>query len=218
MHAEFWQERWTRHEIGFHLSEVNPCLLRHWHALQVSAGTGVLVPLCGKSLDMAWLAGQGHPVCGVELSERAVREFFADNGLPFSQRTEGAHQCYAEEGIRLLQGDFFGITPAQLDGCQCFYDRAALIALPVEMRQAYATHLTQLLPNNATGLLITLDYEQLQMDGPPFAVSPTEVDQLYGTHWKIELLESCDILAENPRFIARGLTRLHERVYRLERR
>lgn len=218
MHAEFWQERWRRHEIGFHLSEVNPCLLRHWHALQAAPGATVMVPLCGKSLDMAWLAGQGHPVTGVELSERAVREFFAENDLSFSTREDGAHQCHEEEGIRLLQGNFMAVTPGQVRDCQLFYDRAALIALPSDMRRSYVEQITHLLPGDATGLLVTLDYDQARMDGPPFAVSPDEVRELYGTHWQIELLEECDILAENPRFIARGLNRLHERAYCLRRR
>lgn len=217
MHAEFWKERWERHEIGFHLNEVNPCLLRHWGSLELAADASVLVPLCGKTLDMAWLAAQGFAVTGVELSERAVREFFADNDLPFVQSAAGVLQRYEEEGISLLQGDFFAVEPEQVAGCNAFYDRAALIALPDPMRVAYVRQLERLLPADAVGLLVTLDYPQEQMDGPPFAVGDAVVEQLYGA-WEVELLEAQDILPVNPRFIERGLSRLHERVYRLRRR
>lgn len=218
MHAEFWQERWERHEIGFHLAEVNPCLLRHWASLELPEDTEVLVPLCGKSVDMAWLAGLGFPVTGVELSARAVQEFFAENDLPFEQSADGELQRYEEEGVSLLQGDFFAVTPEQVEGCTAFYDRAALIAMPLSMREDYARKFESLLPAGATGLLVTLDYPQEQMDGPPFAVGDEVVQQLYGERWVIELLESQDILADNPRFIERGLTRLHERVYRMTRK
>lgn len=218
MHADFWKERWERHEIGFHLSEVNPCLLRHWASLALAEDAGVLVPLCGKTLDMAWLAARGHAVTGIELSERAVQEFFADNDLPFVKSAAGMLQRYAEEGICLLQGDFFAVEPQQVAGCRVFYDRAALIALPDAMRVAYVQQLERLLPADAEGLLVTLDYPQEQMDGPPFAVGDAQVQALYGAHWDIRLLEVQDILPANPRFIERGLSRLHERVYHLRRK
>ncbi|MNZ57059.1 Thiopurine S-methyltransferase [compost metagenome] len=217
MHEEFWQARWARNEIGFHRSEVNPALQEYWPQLQLAPGSRVLVPLCGKSLDMPWLAAQGYGVLGVELAEKAVQEFFAEQGLSAPATADGALRRHQAEGIAVLQGDFFAVTPAQAAGCVGYYDRAALIALPPEMRQRYVAHLRGLLPSGCRGLLMTLDYPQEERKGPPFAVSDSEVRELYGEDWRIELLEDEDVLAENAGFLALGVSGLRERVYRLTR-
>ena len=81
MDAAFWLQRWQEGQIGFHRSDVMPLLEKHWPSLQLPAGSRVLVPLCGKSLDMHWLAAQGHRVLGVELSPLAVTQFFEEAGL-----------------------------------------------------------------------------------------------------------------------------------------
>ncbi|SDU40647.1 thiopurine S-methyltransferase [Geopseudomonas guangdongensis] len=218
MHEEFWQARWARNEIGFHLKEVNPHLQACWAQLAVPAGSEVLVPLCGKSLDMPWLAAQGQRVLGIELAAKAVTDFFAEQGLSPAVRADGALQRHEDAGIAVLQGDFFAVEPAQTAGCTAFYDRAALIALPAEMRRRYVAQLQRLLPAGAVGMLVTLDYPQEQMSGPPFAVDDAEVRALYGEGWELELLLCSDALEGNWRFIERGLSRLEERVYRLRRR
>mgnify|MGYP006186955445 CR=1 FL=1 len=137
MHEDFWQERWARNEIGFHLREVNPYLQRHWPDLGLAAGAQVLVPLCGKSLDMAWLAGQGYRVLGVELAESAVIAFFAEQELTPEVDQYGAFRRYRAGAVELLCGDFFALQAADVAACAGLYDRAALIALPQEMRSSY---------------------------------------------------------------------------------
>lgn len=218
MHEDFWQSRWARNEIGFHRDQVNPALQRHWPALRPAPGSAVLVPLCGKSLDMPWLAAQGHPVLGIELAEKAVGDFFAEQGLVAEVRDEGGLASHQAAGITLLLGDFFAVTAPQTAACCGYYDRAALIALPPEMRRRYVAHLRTLLPAGCQGLLMTLDYPQVERRGPPFAVSDAEVHELYGEDWRVELLEDEDVLAENVGFLALGVSRLRERVYRLTRR
>ena len=89
MEKQFWLDRWEARQIGFHLPEVNAYLRRHWSALKLNAGDRVLVPLCGKSLDMLWLHEVGHGVLGVELSPIAIQEFFADNALEMQKETGG---------------------------------------------------------------------------------------------------------------------------------
>ncbi|MDP3816602.1 thiopurine S-methyltransferase [Pseudomonas sp.] len=217
MHAEFWQARWTRSEIGFHSPEVNPYLQRHWPSLGLAEGARVLVPLCGKSLDLAWLAGQGYRVLGVELAQKAVEDFFSEQQLQPQISQVGDCALYRAGAVEIYCGDFFALTAQQLGDCTALYDRAALIALPAEMRGRYAAHLTQLLPKGCRGLLVTLDYEQEQMDGPPFAVPDSEVQQLFAEAWQVETLESGDVLGENWTFLQRGLQRLDERVYRLHK-
>jgi thiopurine S-methyltransferase len=218
MTPEFWKQRWQRGEIGWHSDEINRHLAEHWPDLGVPADSTVLVPLCGKSLDLLWLAGRGHRVLGVELSGLAVEAFFAENGLIPVVDDMGPFRRYSAEEIVLLAGDFFALEPAQVASVGAVYDRASLIALPPGMRPAYAARLTALLPAGVRSLLITLDYDQSAMDGPPFSVGPGEVAALFGDHFDIDPIGEHDVLGDSPKFAARGVDRLGEHVYRLQRR
>ncbi|CRM92757.1 Thiopurine S-methyltransferase [Pseudomonas sp. 22 E 5] len=215
MEPEFWQERWARNQIGFHLSEVNPYLQRHWPQLAVAEGSKVLVPLCGKSLDLVWLASHGLRVMGVELSEQAVEAFFSEQNLVPRITRRSAFTVYQADLIEVWCGDFFALDAEALVGCAALYDRAALIALPPLMRAQYAEHLSRLLPSGCQGLLITLDYDQTQKAGPPFAVTDDEVKVLFGSDWTLRALQEQDVLEESWKFVQEGVTRLDERVYRL---
>jgi thiopurine S-methyltransferase len=215
MQQEFWHKRWERNQIGFHLSEVNPYLLRLWPRLELAQGSRVLVPLCGKSLDLVWLASCGHQVQGIELSEKAVTDFFSDQQLEPQISQRGAFTVYQVGLIELWCGDFFALTAEDVAECAALYDRAALIALPPPMREQYAAHLNRILPSGCEGLLITLDYDQMQMAGPPFAVVDAEARSLLGDHWQLRVEEERDILGESWKFLQGGVTSLDERVYRL---
>ncbi|AIB35628.1 MULTISPECIES: thiopurine S-methyltransferase [Pseudomonas] len=217
MEPEFWQERWARNQIGFHLPEVNPYLQRHWSQLALVEGARVLVPLCGKSLDLMWLASHGLRVMGVELSEQAVEAFFSEQNLVPRITRRDAFTVYQTDLIEVWCGDFFALDAEALAGCTALYDRAALIALPPLMRAQYAEHLSRLLPSGCQGLLITLDYDQSQKAGPPFAVTDDEVKVLFGSDWTVKTLQEQDVLGESWKFVQEGVTRLDERVYWLGR-
>jgi len=218
MNRDFWQARWDEGRIGFHQDEVNPYLQRYWPSLSVSRGTTVFVPLCGKSRDMLWLRDQGYSVIGVEIVPRAVEAFFSENNLTVTRRPHGAFTLWESEDIKILQGDFFDLSADDVAGIAAVYDRASLIALPPAMRQRYAAQLRSILPSKMNVLLVTMDYLQTEMDGPPFAVTEQEVTVLYQEYFKIKLLCSEDILAANPRFQDQGLSRLLERIYVLMER
>ncbi|PRA27225.1 thiopurine S-methyltransferase [Pseudomonas poae] len=215
MEPEFWQDRWARNQIGFHLPDVNPYLQRHWPQLGMAEGAKVLVPLCGKSLDLMWLASQGHRVMGVELSEQAVESFFSEQNLTPRISQQGVFKVYQADSIEIWCGDFFALDAQTLADCTALYDRAALIALPPLMRAQYTEHLNTLLRSGCQGLLITLDYDQTQKAGPPFAVADAEVRVLMGEYWSLALLETQDILGDSWKFVQDGVTRLEERVYQL---
>ena len=217
MEEAFWRARWAQGQIGFHLQEVNPYLQQHWPSLSIAPGSQVLVPLCGKSLDMAWLAGQGLRVLGVELAERAVEDFFAEQGLQPEVEQQGVLRLYRAAGVEIYCGDFFNVQAEHVAGCTALYDRAALIALPETMRARYVEHLAAILPGNCRGLLVSLEYAQEEMSGPPFSVSQAEIDARLSPYWQIELLARHDVLNENWRFLQRGLSSLHESIYRLQR-
>jgi thiopurine S-methyltransferase len=218
MNPEFWHARWERGEIGWHLHEINTHLVRYWPRLQLPPSATIFVPLCGKTLDMLWLAGEGHRVLGVEISEIAVRDLFAQHELSPTITEGGRFRRWQADELTVLCGDFFDLTAADLDSVGALYDRASLIALPPERRSAYAAHLKSILPASAPGLLITLAYDQREMQGPPFSVHADEVEALYGDRYSTNLLGSIDALAEAPNFRRRGLTALQESVWSLRPR
>jgi len=215
MQPEFWHKKWASGQIGFHQPEVNPYLQRHWAVAETAR---VLVPLCGKSLDLSWLAGRGHQVLGIELSEKAVEDFFNEHQVQPQISQKGAFKVYRSDAIELWCGDFFVLTASDVADCTALYDRAALIALPAPMRERYAAHLQQILALGVQGLLITLDYDQAQMPGPPFAVGDDEVKRLLSGAWQVQALEEQDVLGESGKFLQAGVTRLEERVYRVSSR
>lgn len=217
MEPEFWHKRWSTNQIGFHLPEVNPYLQRFWPQLGVEQGSRVLVPLCGKTLDLLWLAQQGYSVLGVELSEKAAADFFLEHQLEPSVSEEGAFKVFRAADIEIRCGDFFALSPEDVNDCTALYDRAALIALPGPMRERYAAHLQKILPQ-CVGLLITLDYAQDEMPGPPFSVGDDEVQRLLGEVWRLEVLQEQDVLGESWKFLQAGVKRLDERVYRVSSR
>ncbi|MDO8262921.1 MAG: thiopurine S-methyltransferase [Gallionella sp.] len=215
MKNEFWLERWERDEIGFHQNEINPYLCQYWKELHVAHDGEVFVPLCGKSRDLLWLRKQEHPVLGVELSAIAVQAFFKENGLTPDHVTAGKFDRYEADGIHILCGDFFDLNKDDLAKVSAVYDRASLIALPPEMRERYARHLVSILPPATQILLITFDYPQPEMPGPPFAVSTGEVEALYLGYAEVRLLAHLDVLPQNPHFQGRGLSRLQENIFLL---
>ncbi|MEI7844002.1 MAG: thiopurine S-methyltransferase [Gallionellaceae bacterium] len=210
MEKSFWLERWQRGEIGFHEADVNQYLLKHWQALNVPKGKRVFVPLCGKSYDMRWLRQQGYSILGVELSHLAVQDFFAEAGHQPQRHAVGEFEYHQADDIGILCGDFFHLKRDDLQDVAAVYDRASMVALPPEMRERYVQHLVKTLPRPAQILLITFDYPQSEMEGPPFAVSFAEVKKLYGDYADIQQLAQIDVLDANSRFKQRGMTRLQE--------
>jgi len=215
MDSDFWQQRWRDGRTGFHQDRPTPLLLKHWSTLALAAGTRVLVPLAGKSLDLLWLAARGHRVLGVELSPLAVNQFFTEHGLvpEIIDSRYGRH--HRAGNIELICGDVFGLDAGALADCAAVYDRAAMIALPPELRRRYVDELYAQLPVGCRGLLITLDYPQQEKVGPPFAVPEMEVRERFEPAWEVATLECRDILAEQPGFVAEGVSALQTAVYRL---
>ena len=217
MEADFWHERWEKGEIGFHQQDFNRHMQAFVDRLGIEPGAHVLVPLCGKSLDMLWLVQQGYRVTGIELSERAIRDFFVENRLVYELDRKPGVISYRGENIILLCTDFFTVDKTHLPRIDAVYDRASVVALPPEMRPSYAWHLARLLEPGTRLLLVTLDYPQEEMRGPPFSVTFDEVRRLFGLQFSIERLHSEDCLAREPRFRKKGLTRLEEHVCLLQK-
>lgn len=218
MEPEFWHQRWRTGQIGFHQSGPHPFLQRWWPTLGLPRGSRVYVPLCGKSLDMVWLAVRGHAVVGSELSPIAVAEFFGEQEVPVDVRPHGPFQRHAAGAFEILQGDAFELTPGLLGPVHAAYDRAALVALPAAVRPRYAAQFAELMPPGSKALLIAMEFDEVLKPGPPFSVDSAEILRLYGEAFEVRELERVDIIGSSPKFSAAGVPVLHEIAWRLERR
>ena len=203
MEHSFWHERWADGRIGFHEGTPNTLLTTHFATLGMKAGQRVFVPLCGKSTDLIWLRAQGLSVIGAELDRSAVAAFFADNEIQPDVVKTGAHETFSADGITLFVGDIFKLSAADIGHIDAVYDRAALVALPDGMRQRYAAHL-KTITTCAPQLLITFDYDQSLMNGPPFSVPREMVNTLYSKDFSLEELQSREITGDLTKRGARG--------------
>ncbi|OCH21535.1 thiopurine S-methyltransferase [Aliivibrio logei] len=209
MDQEFWQKKWASNVIGFHLPDTNPVLSEFWKALNPTGEQTVFVPLCGKSMDLDWLAERHNSVSGVELSQIAVRAFFAERlYTPTVTTLSSTLELYDFDEFTIFAGDYF---TAPIEATDLIYDRAALVALPKEMRSEYVQVLRSRLKEGGRILLVTLDYDQNEMSGPPFSVPEDEVRSLF-SGMSITKLQRDEADAEHPR-IKKGLTRFAEEVW-----
>jgi thiopurine S-methyltransferase len=192
MEASFWLDRWQAKQIGFHQPDVNPTLKRYFERLRLDDGARVFVPLCGKTLDIGWLLERGCRVTGVELSAIAVRELFEELGVLPAIETHGTLERYSASGIDVFVGDLFDLQQDRLGTVDAVYDRASLVALPADTRMRYARHITSV-TGNAKQLLISYEYDQTVMDGPPFSVTADEVRSLYADTYALQQLVCADV-------------------------
>lgn len=189
MEESFWHEKWERGEIAFHEGQANVHLVKYFSALKLPPNSRVFVPLCGKTKDIAWLLTQGYQVVGVELSELAIQALFDGLDITPTVKQEGDLIHYQGENIDIFVGDIFSLTAELLKPISAIYDRAALVALPEAMRKRYSEHLISI-THSAPQLLISFDYDQHLMAGPPFSVNHECVHEYYDSTYSIDLLES----------------------------
>lgn len=213
----FWLERWQSGEIGFHQSGPQDLLEQHWPSLGLDQGSTVFVPLCGKSVDMVWLAGQGHQVIGCELSPIAIADFFRSLNLrPRSTPDDHGLICHQAGPYTLYEGDFFALTPAHLTNMAAVYDRASLVAFPPTEQVRYIDHLALLgADSRAQVLLICLAFDHSQMAGPPFSINSKRLTELTDASFTYTTIEIRDGLEQSDNLRKRGLTALEEAVYLL---
>ena len=210
MDRNFWLQKWKNNQIAFHNQHVHPLLKKHFNALTIEKGSRIFIPLCGKTYDLAWLVSQDYVVVGVELSETAVEQFFNEIDVAPVVSSFGRIRRYSAQNIDIFVGDIFELSKELLGHIDAIYDRAALVALPEGMRQQYAHHLIQL-TDAAPQLLICYEYDQRLMEGPPFHISPDELQRYYGASYDLTHLENIEI----PGGI-KDLVPAKETVYRIK--
>jgi thiopurine S-methyltransferase len=192
MEANYWQQRWENNDIGFHRHVVHPRLVDHLGRLSLKPQSRLFLPLCGKTLDIGWLLGQGYRMVGVELNQQAIVQLFAELGLNPRVTQAGRLKRYQAENLDVFVGDLFDLSDETLGVVDAIYDRAALVALPDAMRRRYAAHLIEI-TRRAPQLLITFEYDQQCIDGPPFSVSEEEIKEHYENSYTITLVDNAEV-------------------------
>jgi len=216
MEISYWQSRWKKDKTGWHMEVVYPKLPELWPSLSLPAGSRVLVPFCGKSLDMKWLAEQGYQVIGVDAVNKALVEFTSAFSESFTKSSSHGFDIYTSNNIELWQGDFLKLPASKVQHIDAIYDKAALVAIPQTQRKDYAQKIMTLCNPDTRMLLQTFEYEQEEMSGPPFSVPEAEVKSLYGTQFNLELVHEQSKFDELAKFQQRGLSSyLIEKVYLL---
>lgn len=192
MEPEFWHQKWASGETAFHEQQANPLLVENFTRLALPSGSRVFVPLCGKSLDIAWLLAQGCQVAGAELSQTAIDQLFAQLRTTPAVTPTGGLRLHSADGIDIFVGDIFSLSAQALGPIAAVYDRAALVALPADMRVRYTAHL-RAITATAPQLLVTYEYDQSVQPGPPFSVSPDEVHRHYDQHYTVTQLSTYEV-------------------------
>jgi thiopurine S-methyltransferase len=226
MKASFWHKCWENNSLGFHQEQIHPFLSQYLAPLINEQDRHVFVPFCGKSLDMYWLA-QYMKVSGSELSDIACRDFFIDANIDsqikvYEESQSGVKfQQFSFDNITLWQGDFFNLkaqhlTLEQKTSIDWIYDRAALIALPIEMQQRYVEHLISFIDQGTKLFLISVEFPNQEMSGPPFPVTQQDINRLFlsvNKRCQIECIASRSLA--DKRFAQRHLQVSHliERLY-----
>jgi thiopurine S-methyltransferase len=213
---ENWLQRWEDDNIGWHHVEFNQHLLNYWHTLYLPAGSLVLAPLCGKSRDMFWLAEQGYRIRGIELSQLAISQFFEEHNLHPDRQKHDYFEHWSQGPFELLCGDIFDLAQQDQSDVDAVYDRASLIALNPQQRQQFAQLITAVLPSHCKTLLVTLEYPQEEMSGPPYSVTESEVRELFAQHFTINQLHSLDLLKDTDRYQHHGVSKMVEKIYLLK--
>jgi thiopurine S-methyltransferase len=213
-----WQQCWRDRSTDFHQKTVNRFLSRFWPGLDLDKGSRVFVPLCGKSLDMIWLAGQGHEVVGVELSPIAVRAFFRENRLQPTRRQIGKFTQWEHGRLRILCGDYFSLTEGDLGQVDAVYDRASLTALPEDIRTPYVAQLRLLVPEACKIFLLTTEDADVGDTLEQALGVAEEIKTLYSESFEIDLTHVDSVFETDPALPDQLPQRSEYKVYTLSSR
>ena len=222
---EYWLKRWEDNQIGWHKDTVNRFLIKYADELtQGRSSLRVFVPLCGKSLDLLWLADQGHNVVGVELAKQAVEDFFQENKLTFKLEKVkivaatdpiDVYKC-VEKQITIFCCDLFALTVDAVGGeFDAIWDRGSLVVMQPAVGNGgkkYTKHMRSLLAADGRYMLESHHYELDRGNKPPASISEELRKEIYGEDFIMKELE-VESFAEDPN--RQGLNSAYNMHYHL---
>ena len=212
-----WLKFWENNETNWHGDKITQELVEYFELFELEPRDKVFVPLCGKSLDMLYIMNQGFSVVGVEISEIGVRQFFSENNLAYKITKVDDFDLYSTENLEIYCGDFFALTSKHLNNVKSVFDRKSLIALEPEVRQKYVKHLNDIISVGARILLVTLQYPQHQMSGPPFSVDKSEVESLFSMTFESRELRSFNDIENESKLERAGVDFINNAAYCLRK-
>lgn len=192
MESDFWHDLWEANDTGWHLDTTNPFLQEFLSQLELKEDSRIFIPLCGKTIDIKWLLSKGHRIVGAELNENAIKELFVSLSLHPNIQNIGQLTLYSAKNIDIFVGDILELNKEILGKVDAIYDRGALVALPNEIRIKY-TSLLKYIASAIPQLLISYEYDQNLIEGPPFSITKSEIKKHYGELYDIKLLKSFKI-------------------------
>jgi thiopurine S-methyltransferase len=192
-------------------------LVEYFELFELEPEDKVFVPLCGKSLDMLYIMNQGFSVVGVEISEIGVRQFFRENDLTYKITRVDDFELYSSENLEIYCGDFFSLTSKHLNNVKAVLDSKSLIALEPDLRQKYVKYLNDIISVGARILLVTLQYPQHQMSGPPFSVDKSEVESLFSMTFESRELRSFNDIENGLKLERAGVDFINNAAYCLRK-
>jgi len=217
MEISFWESKWRKGQIGFHMENGYEPLKKYWQKLEIIKNPNVLVPLCGKSVDLVWLAGQGAQVYGIEVIKQAVLDFFRDQQITPAESKENDLKLYKAGPIEIWNGDFFRVKPELMPSIDVVYDKGGLVALPLDSQKRYVEKLYSFTHPKSKILLHHFEYPQDEMEGPPFSIPLARIRELFGDKYTIRTLLQETSNTKYEKFRERGLkSPLLERFLYLE--
>ena len=212
-----WLHFWENNETNWHSDTTTQELVEYFELFELEPGDKVFVPLCGKSLDMIYIVNQGFSVVGVEVSEFGIRQFFKENDLKYTVTKVGDFDLYSSENLEIYCGDFFSLTSKHLNNVKAVLDRKSLIALEPDLRQKYVKHLNDIISVGVRILLVTLQYPQHQMSGPPFSVDKSEVESLFSMTFESRELRSFNDIENESKLERAGVDFINNAAYCLRK-
>lgn len=197
MNKVFWNNKWENNEIGFHQNNVTPLLKKYLHYFldKNSIKKSCLLPLCGKTFDLIYLSEFFKEVTGVELIKKAIEDFYIENNLEMRTR----NSSISSKNIEIFNEDFFSFNKSENKKYSYIFDRASLIAISPVSREKYVQSIKRSMSTNCKIFLITIEYKQDQIEGPPFSLSDDDVKSLF-KDFKLEKLCRESVIGQNQKF------------------
>jgi len=212
MEKEYWLNKWQTNDTPWHSQEINRNLIDNIDKLELQPGNCILVPLCGKTKDMLWLADRGYHVIGIELCPMACTDFFKELNIEPRIANEDSFQKYQHKNIEIYCVDVFKLTEGSLPTIHAVYDNRALIALPPSMQKKYVDHLVACIGTHVKYMLLTIE-SSCVVTGPPFSINRADVDSLFAEYCKIEQLNRIPCTKIPEHLIKKGYAELVESTY-----
>ncbi|XP_069814051.1 thiopurine S-methyltransferase-like isoform X1 [Dendropsophus ebraccatus] len=220
--VEDWKKKWETKDIWFHKKNIHPLLAEFINEMQDGrTKLTIFFPLCGKAVDMKWLADMGHNIVGVDACEIGLKEFFAEHDIPYTEEAvagiPGAKVFKsASDNISLYCCSIYDISESVIGKFDGMWDRGAMVAVNPRDRERYATIMLSLMAKDCHYLLVTVEYDPKLHGGPPFYVPESDLENLLGPSCTFKLLKKIDALADKQK--EWGLDFCFENIYLVTRK